>query len=128
MIKTESLDIRICHTFASRAKGLLRQHPINPRAAVWLAPCRAVHTFGMREPLSVLMINASREPLEWVSPAKPNRIYGRVSAASVIEMAYRCPKELEKIHQELLHVLSRLDKAEDFLVGRVKTRIQDAAD
>lgn len=128
MIKTDTVDIQVCDTFATRAAGLLAQQPISSRTAVWLLPCRVIHTFGMREPLSVLLLDAKRRAIRWVSPAKPNRIYGQFGVASIIEMAYRPPEALTRIQEDLMDVLSRIDEAENFLVGRVEAGVKHTAD
>jgi len=126
LIKTTSLDISVCQTFATRAKGILGQQPIDSRTAVWLVPCSTVHTFGMREPLSLLFLDRNLKCLKWVT-AKPNRIYGERKAHSVIEVAWRGAPELEHLSHEISDLCGRIDLAEYILVGRIKARIQDTA-
>ena len=126
MIKTASLDISVCQTFATRAKGILGQQPIDSRTAVWLVPCSTVHTFGMREPLSLLFLDRDLKCLKWVT-ARPNRIYGERKAHSVIEMASRVAPELDLIGHEISDLCRRIDLTEYILVGRIKTGIQDTA-
>lgn len=128
MIKTDSLDIRVSKNFFSRATGLLRRQPLAHRDALWLKPCRAIHTFGMREPLSVLFLNANNEPLQWIFKAKPNRVYRVRGAASVIEMAYRSHQRIETIHEEMLNMLSGIDEGKDLSEGRIEGCIQDTPD
>jgi uncharacterized membrane protein (UPF0127 family) len=53
----------VCHlkrgeTFWSRALGLLMRAPLQPGEGLWLAPCRWVHTLGMRSPIEVIYVNA----------------------------------------------------------------------
>jgi uncharacterized membrane protein (UPF0127 family) len=128
LIKTNSLDIRVSKSFFSRAVGLLRRQPLAYRDALWLKPCRSIHTFGMREPLSVLFLDANNEPLEWIYKAIPKRIYRVRGAASVIEMACRPESRIATIHEEILDMLSGIDEGKNFSEGRIEGRVQNTPD
>jgi uncharacterized protein len=40
-----------------RMRGLLGHAPLDPEHGLWLEPCNAVHTFGMRFPVDVVFID-----------------------------------------------------------------------
>ncbi len=127
MVCTDSLDITVCQDFRSRLIGLRHSQPIGPRKAVWLTKCRYVHTFGIREPLSLIFLD-SRLTTKAVVPATARgRIYGHSTAASVIELAHRPLDELVTICKEILLLANVIDATEYFLVGRIKARVKNAA-
>jgi uncharacterized membrane protein (UPF0127 family) len=45
--------------FFSRLAGLLGQHALPDDSALWLQSCTSVHTFGMRFPIDIVLIDAS---------------------------------------------------------------------
>lgn len=85
-----------------------------------------VHTFGMRQPLSLLFLSEDLKPLKWQSPAKPWRVYRHSGAHAVVEMAYRAPAERDVIEKEIMSRLDRLKLAENILIRRIEARIQNA--
>ena len=74
-------------TFLARSKGLLGRESLREGEGLWIAPCRCVHTFGMRFPIDVLF-------LDWeglVLGLHPNLPSARISryfrrAAGVLEL------------------------------------------
>lgn len=72
---------------SDRKRGLLGRTSLPPGAALIIAPCGAVHTFGMRFPIDVIF--AARDGR--VVKVRPNMPAGRVSGAigafATIEMA-----------------------------------------
>ena len=53
------LQIRVlpAHTFFKRAKGLLGTKAWPAGLALWLKPCKQVHTMGMRYALDVVFLD-----------------------------------------------------------------------
>jgi len=127
IICTNSLDITVCQDFRSRLVGLRQSQPIGPRRAVWLSKCRYVHTFGMREPLSLIFLDSRLAAKAMVTATARARVYGHSNAASVIEIAQRPLDELVKIYKEILLLADVIDTAEYFFVGRIKARVKNAA-
>jgi uncharacterized membrane protein (UPF0127 family) len=79
--------ITVADTFFSRLKGLLGTNSMPRGEGLWLVPCKAVHTFGMRFPIDLLFLDREQRVVSSVSCLVPNRIsafYG--SAASVLEL------------------------------------------
>lgn len=49
--------IRLAHSLAARMRGFLFRRPPLAGEGLFLAPCRGVHTYWMRFPLDVLLID-----------------------------------------------------------------------
>jgi len=81
------LIIRRADTFRSRAKGLLGARSLSTAEALWLAPCRAVHTVGMRFAIDVVFLDAHGKVLRAVANLQPYRLAACLHAASVLELA-----------------------------------------
>ena len=120
---TASLDIVVCNSFKSRLVGLGKTHPILPRAAVWLVPCRCVHTFGMKQPLSLVFLDREHNIIGREVQAKPWRVFGMASAYSVIEMAQKSKEHLCSIEQEIARLGQTLAGVKNHHERRVKTRV-----
>lgn len=103
---------------------------------LWLKPCSAVHTLGMRVSLTLLFLNDQQQLVRIVPKAQPGRIFVCWQASSVIEMRARPePDIIEAWH----HISSRIFETQDSRlncftglsknanVGRIKTRVQNAA-
>ncbi|HEY7333295.1 MAG TPA: DUF192 domain-containing protein [Bryobacteraceae bacterium] len=73
-------------TGAKARTGLLKHSGLAPGEGLWIAPCEAVHTFGMRFPIDVIFLNARKKVVQ----ARPNlarwRIAFSVRASSVLEL------------------------------------------
>lgn len=66
--------------------GLLAQ-PLPPSGSgLWIEPCRAVHTFGMRGPLDLVFVAKSGAVLRVCENVKPGRVRGSLRARSVLEL------------------------------------------
>jgi uncharacterized membrane protein (UPF0127 family) len=64
--RTISLGDRIdvADTSKKRRTGLLKHTGLEPREGLWIAPCEAVHTVGMKFPIDVLFLNKKRKVLK----------------------------------------------------------------
>lgn len=72
--------------FFARLRGLIGKPLPQPGVALWISPCRQVHTFWMRGPIDVLHLDAGGRVLA-VQTLRPWR-FGRwvLGAAGVLEM------------------------------------------
>src|SRR5262249_6322381 len=80
-------DIRPAHTFARRLKGLCLRRRFPTGEALWLSPCRAIHTLGMRFSIDALFLDDRMrvvEIREWIPPGRLVRPVPR--ASSVVEL------------------------------------------
>ena len=70
-----------------RARGLLGRPLLQPGQGLWLAPCASVHTFGMRQPLDLLFLDAGLRVVGWRQGVPAWRAAGCRGAHSTLEMA-----------------------------------------
>lgn len=70
-----------------RMKGLLGIETLEEGRALWLKPCRGIHTIGMKFPIDVIFLDKRYEVVAIRKNLAPNRITRLyLSAASVIEL------------------------------------------
>jgi len=81
------LSIQRADTVWTRLKGWLGRREINATEALWLSPCRAVHTVGMHVPIDVVFLDARGAVIRVVPALRPRRIAVCWRAASVLELA-----------------------------------------
>lgn len=72
---------------ASRRKGLLGRESLSPGEGLWIIPCEAVHTFGMRFPIDLVYLNRNMRVKKLRSSVPPWRLSACLSAHSVLELA-----------------------------------------
>jgi uncharacterized protein len=70
----------------SRRKGLLGRDGLAESHALVLAPCGAVHTFGMRFPIDVLFIGADGCVIKIVEQLGAWRMAGSLQACITVEL------------------------------------------
>lgn len=76
----------IADTSAKRRTGLLKHTGLEPGEGLWIAPCEAVHTVGMKFPIDVLFLDKKKKVLK-VRPAMPRwRMAVSLFAHSVLEL------------------------------------------
>lgn len=76
----------IADTSAKRKTGLLKHTGLNPGEGLWITPCEAVHTIGMKFAIDVLFLDKKRRVLK-VRHSMPRwRISGSLFAHSVLEL------------------------------------------
>lgn len=78
--------ISFAGTSALRKQGLLGRDCLEEGAGIWIAPCEAVHTFGMKIPIDVIFLNRELRVKKAVPALKPGRVSVAFSAYSVLEM------------------------------------------
>ena len=69
-----------------RKRGLLGVDTLQAGAGLWIAPCEAVHTFGMRMPIDVVFLDRAFRVRKLVSGLRPWRIAFALKACSVLEL------------------------------------------
>jgi uncharacterized protein len=84
---TVATRVRLASTGRTRRKGLLGVSYLDEHSGLWIVPCEAVHTFGMRIPIDVVFLDGKGR----VKKIRPNLRAGRISlsltARSVLELA-----------------------------------------
>ncbi len=71
----------------SRRRGLLGRDALASDEALIIAPCQAVHTFGMRFAIDILFTTRDGTIVKVREHVQPGRISGAWSAFAVIELA-----------------------------------------
>ena len=80
--------VEIAETREARRTGLLKHTALAPGEALWIVPCRGVHTVGMKFPIDILALDAAGRVIDRVSGLRPWRIrLPRRGTAGVLELA-----------------------------------------
>ena len=82
-------SVRVAGTHWSRLRGLTGTNAQDFQfgQALWIVPCRGVHTFGMRFPLDLIYLDHSGNVVDVLENVRPWRVAPiRMSAASVLEL------------------------------------------
>ncbi len=84
-----TIATRVCvaATSSARRKGLLGISEMNPEEGLWICPCEAIHTFGMKMSIDVIFLDREYRVKKVRSGIGPNRISFCFSASSVLELA-----------------------------------------
>jgi len=73
-------------TSASRRTGLLKHTELPPGEGLWIAPCEAVHTFGMNFAIDVLYLSKTKRVVKIRERMAKRRISACLWAHSVLEL------------------------------------------
>lgn len=83
MVATEA---DLADSSKKRRVGLLKHERLDPGQGLWIAPCEAIHTFGMRFPIDVLFLDRLKKVLKVKHGMARGRISGCLWAHSVLEL------------------------------------------
>jgi uncharacterized membrane protein (UPF0127 family) len=75
-----------------RRRGLLDSPELDRDSGLWINPCEAVHTFGMRVPLDAVFLDKGLKVRKIAENLKPNRIAFCFAATSVLEIKAGCAR------------------------------------
>jgi uncharacterized protein len=79
--------IQVADSLLARMRGFLFRDPPAPGEGLFLAPCRGVHTYWMRFPLDIVLLNRNGEVVGAYPSVPPgNRTPIRASAAFALEL------------------------------------------
>jgi hypothetical protein len=85
--RTIATRIERLSSFSQRAVGLLARASVEPDEGVWITPCSAIHTLGMRVTIDVIFVDAEGTVLDVVGNVRPNRLLvTRRGARAVVEL------------------------------------------
>jgi uncharacterized membrane protein (UPF0127 family) len=76
----------IADTSKTRKIGLLKHTSLEPGEGLWIAPCEAVHTIGMKFVIDVLFLDKKRRVLKIRSDMQRWRMAACLRAHSVLEL------------------------------------------
>jgi len=80
------LRVRRAVRALERLIGLIAQPLPAAGAGLWIEPCRAVHTLGVRGPLDLVFVARSGEVLRVCEDVSPGRARAALRARAVLEM------------------------------------------
>lgn len=78
--------ISVAGTSALRKQGLLGVDCLKSGSGLWIAPCEAVHTFGMRMAIDVIFLDRGLRVKKLAPYLPPRRLAIAFSAYSVLEV------------------------------------------
>jgi hypothetical protein len=78
--------LEVANTSAKRNKGLLGRTCLNPGEGLWIIPCEAVHTVGMKFNIDLIYLDRKHRIKKIRRNVPPWRISGCLLAHSVIEL------------------------------------------
>ena len=76
----------IADSSAKRRTGLLKHTSLEPGDGLWIVPCEAIHSFGMKFAIDVLYLDRKHKVKKLRSEMVPGRISGCLTAYSVLEL------------------------------------------
>ena len=76
----------IADTSAKRRTGLLKHTALNSGEGLWIVPCEAVHTIGMKFPIDVVFLDKKRKVLKITSEMRRWKMALCLRAHSVLEL------------------------------------------
>ena len=79
-------EVRIARTSAERREGL-RYVNLEDQAGLWIAPCEAVHTFGMKSAIDLIFLDRDHRVKALRHRVKPRRLAAALTAYSVLELS-----------------------------------------
>ena len=79
--------MQVADDSATRRKGLLGRDGLAPGEGLWIRPCEAVHTFGMRFAIDLVYLDRNLLVKKVRSNVAPWRFSGCLHAHSVLELA-----------------------------------------
>ena len=83
-VVAETADI--ANDSAKRRTGLLKHSGLGPGEGLWIVPCEAVHTFGMKFAIDVLFLSKKRKVMKIRDSMPQRRISLNLLAHSVLEL------------------------------------------
>ena len=103
--------VEVAATREQRRTGLLTRTGLQPGEALWIVPCRGVHTIGMKFTIDIVALDEGGRVIDRVSRLRPCRIrFPRRGTAGVLELAEGA---LEASGTELGHRIEFQDEKGD---------------
>jgi uncharacterized protein len=79
--------VDVADSAAQRNQGLLGRDGLEAGEGLWIVPCEAVHTIGMRFPIDLVYVDRAKRVRKVRSGVPPWRMSACLSAHSVVELA-----------------------------------------
>ncbi|MGC9199915.1 MAG: DUF192 domain-containing protein [Acidobacteriaceae bacterium] len=78
--------VEVADRAATRNRGLLGRNGLEPGEGLWIIPCGAVHTIGMRFAIDLVYLDRKKQVKKVCSCVRPWRMSACLSAHSVVEL------------------------------------------
>jgi uncharacterized membrane protein (UPF0127 family) len=78
--------MEVADTSPKRNKGLLGRNRLATGEGLWILPCDAVHTIGMRFPIDLIYLDRKNQIKKLLSDVPPWRLSACLPAHSVLEL------------------------------------------
>jgi hypothetical protein len=98
-------SLEVADSASRRNKGLLGRERLSPGEGLWIVPCEAVHTFGMRFPIDLVYLDRKHRILKTRSHVRPGRLSACLSAHSVIELPSGTVRDTQTVPGDTLAFL-----------------------
>ncbi len=87
--RTESIVayVEVADRGPARTRGLLGRQSLGEGEGLWIVPCEAVHTFGMKFAIDLVFLDRRNVVRKMRSSVPPWRLSGCLRARSVLELA-----------------------------------------
>ncbi len=79
--------VQIAGSSSARKRGLLGVDSLAIGSGIWITPCEAIHTFGMRMAIDAVFLDGKFCVKKLRPSLRPGRISVCISASSVLELA-----------------------------------------
>jgi len=76
----------VADSASKRRTGLLKHERLEPGQGMWIVPCEAVHSFGMKFAIDVVYLDKKKRVRKTRPAMVPRRISGCLLAHSVLEL------------------------------------------
>ncbi len=81
-------QIRVANTLFTRMRGLLGQKVISSNEAIWIVPCKGIHTIGLKFSIDVIFLDGGNRVIHLIPHLKQNKLSPlKLRAQSVLELA-----------------------------------------
>jgi len=87
--------MEVADSSPKRNKGLLGRSRLAPGEGLWIIPCEAIHTFGMKFPIDLIYLDRKNQIRKLCSNVSPWRLSACLSAHSVLELPSGAIRETE---------------------------------
>jgi len=76
----------VADTSAKRRTGLLKHSKLAPGEGLWIVPCEAVHSFGMKFAIDIVYLDRKKRVRKLRKEMVPRRLSACLTAHSVLEL------------------------------------------
>jgi len=76
----------VADTSAKRRTGLLKHTGLEPGSGLWISPCEAVHSFGMKFAIDLVYLDRKKKVRKVRRQMVPRRLSACLTAHSILEL------------------------------------------